>query len=264
MRMARRMGIYSQGSFKLPVFTGSYAIFGDARKGYIELYSSGTLTLAEYEYDLHAVGGGTSGRAGTIQPTQGGSTHYLSAGGGSGYTNTTLSKSVAAGSYAVIIGSGGVGAFNTGDGTMYPANAGGATQITLPDVTLSALGGKITNNSATAVQSQGTDGGSGGGAGAGNGTKAGNGGSDGSNGENGNNNSANANWRGGIGQGATTRDFGEPTGTLRAGGGGGQGNSEANKGLGGDGGGGYGKAGTAAASSGANNTGSGEIGRAHV
>lgn len=60
-------GVYHafySGGIDLPVFDGSYAIFGNEEQGYIEMYSSGTLTLSNGLYDVHLVGGGASGSAG--------------------------------------------------------------------------------------------------------------------------------------------------------------------------------------------------------
>ena len=39
-------------SFDLPTFTGQHAIFGNETQGYIEMYSSGTLELSNFDYDI--------------------------------------------------------------------------------------------------------------------------------------------------------------------------------------------------------------------
>ena len=45
MRMSRRMGLNSIVRFKIPAFSGTYAISGDKRKGYMVCKTSGTLTF---------------------------------------------------------------------------------------------------------------------------------------------------------------------------------------------------------------------------
>lgn len=130
-------------------------------------------------------------------------------GGGGGYTNTVKNIELPANSnFDIIIGSGGA-----------PNGNGGET---------SGLG-------ATAAGGSGKNGGSGGGA---YGAPAGAGGSDGSNGGDG------ALFvttiKGGTGQGTTTREFGEATGDLYSGGGGGSAPNDNQVGTGGLGGGGNG------------------------
>lgn len=195
-------------NYFVPKFTGSYAVFGDKEKGYIELYTSGTLTLAKGVYDLFGVGGG----AGRTYANKGGS--------GSGYT-TTQRQLELEGEFPVLIGAGGVFSYQTVETS--PARGGDTTVGTI----LFAKGGTMDRH-----------GGSGGG---GNGSVgeydyAGNGGSNGSNGFNG--------WdgydviKGGSGQGTTTRAFEETTGKLYAGGGAGAVFGDGKKAVGGAGGGG--------------------------
>lgn len=136
--------------------------------------------------------------------------------GGGGYTTTTKNASVSANTtYAITIGSGGSGSYVNGN----PSSFGSLC---------TAAGGKTAN---------GGDGGSGAGAnGAWAGAGGGNGGSNGGNGG-----LASGSGDPGSGQGTTTRDFGEPSGTLRAGGGGGRNyNAGETRGEGGAGGGGRG------------------------
>ena len=106
----------------------------------------------------------------------------------------------------------------------------------------------ITADGGTGGSTVGGSGGSGGGGSTdanGSGVKGGDGGSDGSNGGNNSMSSATYIRYGGVGQGTTTREFGEETGDLYAGGGGGgcggSGSDYAGKyGIGGEGGGGNG------------------------
>ena len=54
------------GAFVIPSFTGSYALFGDAKKGYIELYTSGTLNFdGNSIVDVFILGSGLKGANGT-------------------------------------------------------------------------------------------------------------------------------------------------------------------------------------------------------
>lgn len=226
------------GGFVLPSYTGSYAIFGDETKGYIELYDSGTLTLAPWVYDLHLVGGGANAAG---------------AGGGGGYTSTYFAQNLNNKTYEVIVGAGAVAS-----GT---ALSGGTTGI----------------DDFTANGGSGKNGGSGGGAdgscnisgSSGNwnvtGYDAGAGGSNGSNGANGQSNKR----TGGTGQGTPTYDFNDSALTLRAGGGGGGADYEsyggdsdtAKSGAGGAGGGGKGGAHNANGFAGSANTGGGGGGK---
>jgi len=176
--------------------------------------------------DVFCVGGGCAGGSGYWDAGNG----YGKAGSG-GYTTTQKSvQSAANTSYNIVIGAGGQGAFVSGGNTSaFGVTAGGGTKL---------------------------HGGSGGGA-YGNGA-VNNGGSDGGNGDP--QNAANIgidHWGSpGRGQGTTTREFGEPTGTLYAGGGGAGGNGSAQA-HGGAGGGGNGAWNGHQPTSGAANTGGG-------
>ena len=199
----------------------------------IKFKSSGTLKFTNLgkwdgKLDVFCVGGGCAGGSGNWDANNG----YGKAGSG-GYTKTQKSIQVTANTaYSIVIGAGGQSAFASGGST-------------------SALG--VTANGGTKL-----GGGSGGGAYGNN--QVNNGGSDGGNGDP--QNAANIgidHWGSpGKGQGTTTREFGESTGTLYAGGGGtgGNGSAQAKGGSGGGGNGAY--SGTnAQPTSGAANTGGG-------
>jgi hypothetical protein len=173
--------------------------FNIQQSGTLEITVSGAYAIAPHvkTVDLFCVGGGGGGGYG----------NELYAGGGGGYTatlkNVVVTTSIPTRLLNCIIGAAGDRGSN-----------GGTTSITS---LLSASGG-ATGNTYT-----GGAGGSGGGGGGG-----GSGGSNGSNGIKG------YSGAGGVGQGTTTRAFGEATGTLYSGGGGGT------QGTGGAGGGGQG------------------------
>ncbi|MEA5048477.1 MAG: hypothetical protein VB034_07680, partial [Eubacteriales bacterium] len=175
---------------KLPSFTytGTYTLLDDGDGNWrIKFLTSGTLTLEKSTtIDLFLVGGGGGG---------GNSVSYNSSGGGGGgYTVTHKGIVLVGGTqYSVVVGAGG-GAASSG-GTTWFANSN----------LYYAAGG---NGGGYA----GGNGGSGGGGGAGQSGSPGNGGTDGANGTSG--------YHGaGTGQGTTTREFGESTSDLYAGGG---------------------------------------------
>lgn len=200
--------------------------------GVVELRSTGTLVFLEPAViDLFLVGGGGAGGR-VYQPDNGGG------GGGGGYTRTLRRVSVA-GSYSVVIGNGAVASTDQSMG----ATQGGASSF---GNSASVDGGySATTNygggSVYATMMSGANGGSGGGGGmTGSAIVAGYGlgGSDGADGGHGSYNDT----VGGTGQGTTTREFGEITGKLYAGGGGGgnSGKSSDTVFAGGEGGGGDG------------------------
>lgn len=174
----------------------------------IRFLTSGTLTFTSINgaIDVFLVGGG-GGSPNTAANV------IASGGGGGGYTVTAANVIATTGtSYSIVVGAGGsVGA----DGGA--SSAFGKT----------TSGGK--KGAATEASARGGDGGSGGGGGGAWNAAAGNGGSDGANGTAGSGGA-------GAGQGATTREFGEPSGKLYSGGGGG-GSFDTNAGTGGAGGG---------------------------
>lgn len=80
------------GGFAIPTFDGSHAVFGDEKQGYIECYSSGTITFPqEGIVDVFVLSSGTAG-AGNAE--KGG-------GGGSGLTAKGIE--VEATSYAIVV-----------------------------------------------------------------------------------------------------------------------------------------------------------------
>lgn len=234
--------------FALPEFTGNHAIFGDEVSGRIEIYESGDLTLYPGTYDLFLVGGGGSGIFGGYDTAEHSAWHTGLGGGGSGYTETFIGEKVdRVINVECVVGAG--GAVNTTANNQ--ANLGSSTYLRFSTGSMKEAEGGGNYNSSPYVQSEnGQNGGSGGGAGQGDGSTGGVGGSDGSNGGN-----SPYGPTGGIGQGTTTKAFGEDSQTLYAGGGGGPGLQ------GGSGGGGRGakgsQSGNTSATSGTPNTGSG-------
>lgn len=198
-------------------YTGDYDIVNDAGETIsvskdnwnIRLLTSGDLTFTDLKnassgVDIFLVGGGGGGSAVGSNPTS--TSNYGigpgSPGGGSGYTKTYSSISVASSTaYSATIGAG--GAIHTD---------GGQTSISIGSTTYSANGGKCSTYNA-----HGGPGGSGGGAGGG--YPAANGGTDGGNGGAGTYSGVTL-GNGGTGQGTTTRAFGETSGVLYATGGG--------------------------------------------
>lgn len=195
------------GGSKAPKFTytGTYNVRED---GVVELLTSGTLVfLNPAVVDLFLVGGGGAGGR-IYSPSYGGG------GGGGGYTKTLRKVSVT-GSYQVVIGNGAVASTNSSMG----AKQGGASSFG----NLASVDGgysATTTYNGDSAKISGAKGGSGGGGGM-NGDVTGSGygigGSDGANGGHG----GYSDTAGGTGQGFTTREFGEETGKLYAGGGGG-------------------------------------------
>lgn len=197
----------------------------------LELLSSGTLTvLRQFNADVFLVGGGGSGGYGN-------NTSAGTGGGGGGYTKTIKVTLRPKTSYEVVIG----------DGAAPSGHTGGTTSAFGTNVN----GGGGGNNYSTSGTPFGGAGGSGGGAGGGYGISA----AGGSDGEAGVSTSLGA---GGSGQGTTTREFGEATGKLYAGGGGGGNAASTSSGSpGGSGGGGAGGAAGRVGNSATPNTGGG-------
>lgn len=240
------------GGGKVPVlnqdftYTGECNIIDDSDNNWrIKFLTSGTFVWLSdsITIDCFLVGGGGAGGTGqkSLMPATGG--------GGGGYTNSINSVYLSINnSYQIIIGDGGlVGTFSQAN----VATDGGSTS----GFTLTANGGKH-GNTARTNYCTGGDGGSGGGgcyAGVQTTYSPNNGGYNGSDGI-----STSSSWsRGpGKGQGTTTKEFSEETGTLYAGGGGGYYLSANTPGSGGQGGGGAG------GSSGTANTGGGGGGNA--
>lgn len=137
--------------FQIPTYTGSHAIFGDAAKGYIELYDSGTLTFnPPRPVDLFVVGGGGGGS----QPVNSGMGGGAGAGG---YTHTEIGKTIS--SVSVLIGAGA-----PPNNTRNPVTNSGSTQITDSiDVICKADGGSSGYNLYAGIGGSGGGGGGSGG-----------------------------------------------------------------------------------------------------
>ncbi len=197
--------------FHIPKFTGSHAVVGNERQGSIELYSSGNVLLARGVYDVFAVGGGGAG--GDPGGFFGGSM-----GGSGGYTVTRLGWNVEYNEYfEVQIGTGAPGAeLGQSAGSSHLRSEGGEDVIVAQGAT-----GAVMAEGEISVSSSG---GSGGGIGEKSRIRGygygGYGGSDGSDGQDHPDVEFVPIEAGhGQGQGGTTRAFGEPGGTLYAGGG---------------------------------------------
>lgn len=172
----------------------------------IRILTSQSVTLLQAgEIDVFCVGGGGGGYWG---------------GGGGGYTKTSAVSVAASETYSIVIGSGGSRGTDGGNTTAF---------------SLTANGGK--GSSSTANSPGGAGGSGGGGCGNYSGATGGTGGSNGSDGQAGGNKTSGTFTAGGIGQGTTTREFGEDAGDLYAGGGGGGKANGATFGTGGEGGG---------------------------
>lgn len=237
---------------KLPKFTytGTYELIEDGGKNWrIKFLTSGVLTLArKLVVDVFLVGGGGAGSTGVSRSGNIGG----SSGGAAGYTVTQKSVTLDAGTYEITVGAGGV-AGEVSD----TATAGGTTAAFGYSADGGAAGSKGTTSAA-----KGTNGGSGSGAGGyvnSGGTIVANAGVGGSDGSDGGGNARNV--VGGTGQGTTTREFGETTGDLYAGAGGGGGVGQsgvyATGAAGGAGGGGVGASLNGVGGAGEVNTGSG-------
>lgn len=201
--------------------------------GVVEFLTSGVLKFKkEAAIDAFLVGGGAGGGAGYTAQSY---PYSAAGGGGGGYTKTLLNIVPRANTeYQIIIGSGGAGARTDS------ASVGGEGGVT------SAFGSSVNGGSAfdnDTYYPNGGNGGSGGGVGgraitSSNTYAAGDGGSDGSDGSSVSGND----FHPGTGQGTTTREFGEATWKLYAGGGGGggiyKGKAYGTGGAGGGGGGG--------------------------
>lgn len=200
-------------------YTGDYVVRKD---GVVELHSSGTLVFINPAViDVFMVGGGGMGGVMTNPGISSGA-----GGGGGGYTATARKQSVS-GSINVIIGQGATSQSHQ-SGKQY----GGTTTF---GSILSANGGE---SAYYTPQYEGTYALNGGAGGSGGGSQSGTGGENGGDGQTVGFGSYNS--KGGAGQGATTREFGEENGKLYAGGGGGGVSQSAVVTPGGNGGGGSG------------------------
>lgn len=270
--------VLQQGA-KLPeyTYTGSHQLIDDGNGNWrIKFLTSGTLTLKKAaDVDIFCVGGGGAGGSATLRYTyydwDSGTdkTDYSQnwcggGGGGGGKTATLKAQSLAGGTaYSVVVGSGGAPTAYVRYNTYYYGGSGGISRF---GSLVSAYGGEYGRHNADVSVDDDGDvtisrchpcGGSGGSGG------SGYGGDGGSNGGNGGGQNSSSFGRYGTGQGTTTREFGEASGALYAGGGGcgvtpEGGASYSARGNGGSGGGGDGaSSANAAGSSGSANTGGG-------
>lgn len=219
-------------------YTGDYVLIDDGNHNWrIKFLTSGDFTLLNNigPIDVFLVGGGASGNSGA---------YGSGGGGGGGYTathkNVVINRKQA---YPIVVGAGA----NATSGNRSNSNAGGESSA----FSFKAAGGK--SGRPNDLNGGGTNGGSGGG-------NNGAGGSDGNNGSGsvGTLAKGQRNTAGPNGESGTTREFGEPTGDLYAGGGGGAGSA------GGAGGGGTGSTTDAAIGKGKPNTGGGGAGSTHT
>lgn len=219
-------------------YTGTNQFFDDGNSQFrVKFLSSGTLTpSANMNIDAFLVGGGGSGGTGNnwnvelSYPED----NWGGGGGGGGYTKTQKSINIVENTpYNIVIGVG-------GPEKCTPYTGGGYCHAGGPGTASSAFGVTANGgNGGNGCGGSGGAGGSGGGTGAPAGTYWGGGGPGGSDGNGGQNGVGGPS---GAGQGTTTREFGETTGDLYAGGGGGgiTGWSSGAGGAGGLGGGGNG------------------------
>ena len=88
-----------ESSFTIPTFSGSHAIFGDATQGYIECYSSGTISFPEaLTVDIFVINGGKNGLKGSYDQGYSGA-------GGNGGAYTTVKSLAVEGDYTVSVAS---------------------------------------------------------------------------------------------------------------------------------------------------------------
>lgn len=217
------------GGSKVPdyTYTGNAEWYNE-EKTILKLKTSGVLKLTKSCIaDVFVVGGGGAGNL----PSNGSSNFEGAGGGGGGYTSTFRVEFIKNTEYPAVVGAG--GARMTSRGTQAPS--GGTTSIN----GVSASGGGGGRYSSSPFRSYGGDGGSGG-AGGGGGVYYGgklkptpDGGTDGTDG--GSFITSSTYGQGGIGQGTTTRAFGELDGELFSGGGGGARAASGDRGGGGGG-----------------------------
>ncbi len=139
---------------KFPTYTGAHALFGTEKKGYMEVYGSGTLTAqANMNVEAFLVGGGGGGANGGQYSCGGG-------GGGGGYvkllTNVAITNGI---SYPSVIGGG--GSCVSG----YTAPTSGGSTTVFDNMAAGGFGGY--SGISSIKRCGGGDGGSGGGAGGG-------------------------------------------------------------------------------------------------
>ena len=102
--LARKLLIASMGNgLIVPEFTGSHAIFGDGTAGFIEIYSSGTLTFSKKTIvDVYVMGSGLKGANGS--GTTSGTISYEYGGkGGNGAKGASYTGIEALGDYDITV-----------------------------------------------------------------------------------------------------------------------------------------------------------------
>ena len=102
--LARKLLIASMGNgLIVPEFTGSHAIFGDGTAGFIEIYSTGTLTFSKKTIvDVYVMGSGLKGANGS--ETSSGTTFYEYGGaGGKGAKGASYTGIEALGDYDITV-----------------------------------------------------------------------------------------------------------------------------------------------------------------
>lgn len=215
-------------------YTGESELIDDGDGNWrVKFLTSGVFVpKSSLAIDVFLVGGGGGGCGDGMQD-------IYRIGGGGGYTKTFQTSIAASSSYTITIGAGGAG--GPSESSNYSPGSDGGTTSAFDNSVEGGKGGKHVITFDTAG-----DGGSGGGV-------EGKGGSDGSDGFS---DSDEGKQYVGKGQGTTTREFGETSGTLYSGGGGGA-NTYGEVCLGGDGGGGNGATYGNPATSGETNTGGG-------
>lgn len=198
---------------------GTYQVLEDGDGNWrIKFLASGIFTpLQDMVIDAFLVGGGGGGQNGASYQTN-------RNGGGGGYTKTITSVVLTKNTpYTITVGDGGYGGGTTSG--KYAGSDGGSSN---------AFGSTADGGKSPTSGSGGAGGSGGGGYTYHSSYSSGKGGSDGSNGTT----PSGSYGTGGAGQGTTTREFGEASGDLYAGGGGGGGRTVGASG--GSGGGGYG------------------------
>ena len=195
MRQGRRIILSFPAGFTSSDFTytGTYTWVDDGGGSWrLKFLTSGTFTPKKpVIIDLFIVGGGGGGSGAKVGS-------YEGSGGGAGWANTTLGRSLSAGvGYPIVIGDGGAGGGDSADG----GNGVNTTAFGL------AAGG---GEGGRAIGKRGGNGGSGGGGGIAIG------------GSNGSNGGAGSGYTAGVGQGNTTKEFGDSASSViySAGGGG--------------------------------------------
>lgn len=110
MEDRRRMMLASlDDGFVIPTFSGSHAIFGDEKQGYIECYSTGVLTIPkDCVIDLFVLGSGLRGETGTAEGSGTSSSGMGRSTGGKGgngaESKNVFGLKVAKGNYDITVG----------------------------------------------------------------------------------------------------------------------------------------------------------------